>query len=136
METLAEQLFTFDEDGNTAAGDKIVAEIEEILRSVDVPFEKTGFDWYDNSIELYGVDNDYRLSDTAHKAVFDMGFAKVYVNHKDYWETHYYASSKEGWRVSYPHKRPENKGPILVEKHIESWGDWFKTGYARIVGKN
>lgn len=125
MSNLAQQLF----DGSSAE-----SQLEELLEDAGVPFERIGWDWYDCSLEIYGVPADYRLTPEARKVFADAGFAKCYVNHVDKWETHYGLGNSEGWRVSYPHKRNDGNTSILVEQHIESWPqEWFDTGYVKIV---
>jgi hypothetical protein len=111
------------------------AELEDQLDNV--PFDRMGWDNYDCSLELYEVDDDYRLPVEMQKVIFDAGFFKVYVNHKNKWETHYSWShgkgfvEAKGWRVSYPHKRGEEGGPILVEAIVPSWPKkWFEAGHA------
>jgi hypothetical protein len=80
-------------------------EMAELLDDAGVPFEKIGWDYYDNSLEIYGVDNDYRLSPEVKKIIFDAGFSVCYVNHRDGWETHYGGPGSEGSRVNYGRKR-------------------------------
>src|SRR5512139_1487891 len=88
-------------------------EMEELLEQAGTKFSGIGWDHYDNSIEIYNVPTDHRLTDKAQEAVYNAGFSKAYVNHTDKWETHYsFDRSKpfvaaKGWRVSYPHKRGE-----------------------------
>lgn len=120
-------------------GDMAKSELEDKLTEAGVPCDHIGWDYYDISLEIYEVPNDYRLSPEAQKVIFDTGFIKVYVNHLDKWETHYTWSSDEfvyqpGWRVSYPHKRADGTSGILVEKPVDSWPkDWFETGYVKVV---
>ena len=101
-------------------------DIYELLLSLDIPHERTGWDNYDNSLELYGVPPDYRLSDVAVKAIFDAGFAICYVNHTDKWETHY-SMSRPPWRVSYPHKRNDGDSSIWLEEPISTWPSGWLT---------
>lgn len=125
--TLSERLF---DSGHAES------ELEDLLTDAGVEFERLGWDSYDWSVEIYGVAPDARLSVDAQKVLYKAGFAKAYVNHTDKWETHYrfkfdepFAESK-GWRVSYPHKRGEEGGKILVEEVVASWPqEWFSTGY-------
>lgn len=109
--------------------------LDEALCDVGVPYESLGWDYYDGSLEIRGVDPAYRLSPEAYAVIHKAGFAKVYVNHADKWETHYGTISETpsaGWRVSYPHKR-EDGGKIWVEAHCASWPqEWFDTGYVLI----
>lgn len=112
-------------------------ELEELLSVAGVPNAKLGWDHYDNSLEIHGVEPSFRLTVEAQRAIHSCGFSKVYVNHTDKWETHYtfkdckeFAETK-GWRVSYPHKRDADSGAgIWVEEVCPGWpGEWFKTGY-------
>ncbi len=125
---LSEKLF----DGGFAEN-----ELAHSLSESGVTFERLGWDHYDNSLELYGVEPEARLSAEAQKIIHAAGFSKAYVNHTDKWETHYSFpepfAEKKGWRVSYPHRRGEAHGKIWVEEHIPTWPqDWFKTGYVII----
>lgn len=111
------------------------SQMEDLLKRHGVPFTGIGWDYYDDSLEIHGVPPEYRLSDEARKAIAAEQFSTVYVNHTDGWETHYSLTdiSREGWRVSYPHKRGDGTKPILVEKHVPGWPqDWFDTGYVVI----
>lgn len=128
-QSLAERIF----DGSSARN-----EMEEQLEEAGVTLDRIGHDRYDCSLEIYGVPPGERLSEAAQRVVHAAGFAKVYVNHDDKWETHYSFRDAEfkiakGWRVSYPHKRgPEEKG-IFVEEFIAGWPkEWFDTGYVLI----
>ena len=116
------------------------SELEEQLFDAGVSFSKIGFDPYDCSIELYGLPNDFRLSEEVQKIIYAAGFAKAYCNHQDKWETHYafdatkdFAMSK-GWRVSYPHKRGDDEKAILVEEFVPTWPkEWFDDGKVKIL---
>jgi hypothetical protein len=117
------------------------SEIEEALGDVEVPFHHIGWDHYDCSLELHGVPAGYRLSEAVQKIIYDAGFAKVYVNHEDKWETHYtWARNKDfapvpGWDVSYPHKRGDDESAILIRGPVPSWPkEWFASGKVKIVG--
>lgn len=102
-------------------------------------FDRLGWDWYDCSLEIYGVPADFRLPEDMQRICHAAGFAKVYVNHVDKWETHYdwkhdapFTVSK-GWRVSYPHKRNDGSKDIWVEAHIPGWPqEWFASGYVKV----
>lgn len=91
--------------------------LADVLDDAGVTFGHMGWDYYDNSLELYDVPASYRLSDEARQICADAGFAVVYLNHVDQWETHYnlHEPTKKPWRVSYPHKRGESEGNIWVE---------------------
>lgn len=120
-------------------------------------YEKVGGDHYDNSIEFYGVDDAARMSDAAQRVVFDAGFSKAYVNHKDGWETHYSWDHREpfkpsrGWRRRWVADRdakttrtvgvevaPDNAGYYQISYWPKGWTherchSWLDTGYMRIV---
>lgn len=125
--TIAERVF----EATYAEGD-----LEQLLS--DNGLEDVGHhhDYYDCSLELTGMPADFRLSAEQQEAISGAGFVKCYVNHIDKWETHYTwprpFESVEGWRVSYPHKRPpeirgDNK--IWVEKITPTWpASWFEDG--------
>jgi hypothetical protein len=116
-------------------GERAKIALEDSLFDIGVPFEELGFDDYDCSLELFDVDDEYRLSVEAQKLIYDAGFIKVYMNHKNKWETHYTFLSApfkevEGWRVSYPSKRGKEEKGIWVEKIVDGWPkDWLETGY-------
>ena len=121
-------------------GSRAEAEMEEQLDEAGAVYERIGWDYYDNSIELYDVPADHRLPEDAQRAIHAAGFSTAYVNHTDKWDTHYRFAPNEpfkpsdGWRVSYGHKRDDGGGPILVEKPVDSWpSDWLKTGYVKVV---
>lgn len=112
--------------------------LEEALEEAGILFESIGYDHYDISLEIHGVSDELRLTEKQQKLIFEAGFKKCYVNHKNAWETHYSFgndfSVSKAWRVSYPHKRKDENKAILVEETIDSWPEeWFKTGYAQIV---
>lgn len=126
--TIAEQLFESEEDDPPAKVQMI-----SLLRDAGAQFEKIGWDGYDGSIELYCVPVHWRMPPVLQRLLWDNGFTKAYVNHVDFWETHYSFGTPDGfkaqpgWRVSYPHKRPENTGQIWVESAIPTWpAAWFK----------
>lgn len=114
-------------------------EFERELMALGVPTRVFGYDWYDNSIEIYDVPPMFRLTKEQLDLLREAKFSTVYVNHKDKWETHYsFYKGKypEGWRVSYPHKRTNDETGILVEEKVEGWpAEWFETGYAKVVEK-
>ena len=129
--TIAERLF----DGHYAESD-----LEDKLEQAGFPETMTlGWDWYDCSLEIHGVAPDFRLSKEALQIVRDAGFARLYVNHADKWETHYTFKAGEDakpWRVSYPHKRGEGEKGIWVEEVVPTWPPaWFESGYC-IVKSN
>jgi predicted deacetylase len=111
------------------------AALEELLDEAGVEFEKIGWDHYDNSLELYDVPPEYRLSDEAKKVIFDAGFSICYMNHTDKWETHYSQRNLDGWRVSYPHVRNDGTPSIWLEKAPPASWRRFKTLVKKAVGK-
>lgn len=130
MSTIAQQMF----EGFSAQ-----SSLEDRLYDAGIEFEKTGFDQYDESLELYGVSADCRLSVEAQRIIHAAGFSIAFLNHTDKWETHYHFKPEaefvesKGWRVSYPHKRGEGEQGIWVETNVPSWPrEWFETGYAQI----
>lgn len=118
--------------------DEARSELETQLEEAGALFERITWDWYDCSLELKDVPVDYRLSTEVQRVIQAAGFAKVYVNHLDKWETHYSWKRDEfeeakGWRVSYPHRRGDGEKGIWVEEHISGWPqEWFDTGYVLI----
>lgn len=101
-------------------------------------FDKLGTDGYDCSLEIYKASDDLRLSAEAQAYCRDAGFGKVYVNHKDGWQTHYselYDAELplRGWR-----RKTNPKGGFFISYWPEGWNtertaDWLKTGYMTIV---
>lgn len=143
-ETISARLFEYggeDEDEErivTECNRAAAAEIRARLTADGVPYDHIGWDDYDWSLEIYGVAPEWRMSEELLRYFHEGGFAKVYVNHTDKWETHYGLDHRgpferrEGWRVSYPHKRGDG-GSIWTEKHVPTWPqDWFRTGYVKI----
>lgn len=128
---IADRLFACDDEGE-ATDKEAAADALTMLQALNVPLKHVGWDDYDGSIELHGVDPSWRMPADLQRRLYDEGFIKAYVNHTDYWETHYSFGTtngfeaKRGWRVSYPSKRP-NGGQILVEEIVPGWpSDWFK----------
>jgi hypothetical protein len=130
---IADRLFEFDEDGNPKYE---TAEFEMIalLQKAAVPFNRIGWDYYDGSLEIYGVPSEWRMDADLQRTLWDEGFSKVYVNHigVEHWETHYSFGrefeSSSGWRVSYPHKRDDGSKQIWVEERVRSWPrKWFRS---------
>lgn len=116
--------------------------LEDDLYDLGVLFEETSYDYYDCSIELYNVPNDYRLSEQVQRFLFDAGFLIVFLNHFDKWETHYHFYKDKnfplkGFRVSYPNKRGKDEKGIWVEEIVPSWPkEWFKNGHVIVKEKN
>jgi hypothetical protein len=84
--SLAERMF----DGGFAEG-----ELEEKLLEAELDFLSLGWDYYDGSLEINFISNDFRLSPEVQTIIFDCGFSKVYLNHEDKTETHYTWNCKE-----------------------------------------
>jgi len=123
------------------AGECTIRQFEDDLYEAGAEFEKSGYDSYDNSVELYDVPPDHRLPEAAQKIIHAAGFSIAYVNHTDGWETHYSVDPakpfavKEVWRVSYPRKRDDGTKDIWVEKRPQSWpADWNVTEKPNIKG--
>jgi len=82
-------------------------------------YTHAGGDEYDYSIEFYGVGNDARMNDIQQRVVFDAGFAKTYVNHKDGWQTHYTWDRRKpfkptrGWRRYMEHDAEPGPGGVI-----------------------
>lgn len=127
----------------------------EDLLGYDEGFERLGTDYYDQSLEIHGATNDWRLNEAQQRYIAEAGFAKVYVNHEDGWWTHYSfrenGKPKEfpisGWRRRYvkdPNVKttrvmagPEDNGYWEISYLPEGWGErgqnGLATGYYRIV---
>lgn len=111
-------------------------------------------DTYDCSLEIKGAGDDARLNEAAQKLIFDAGFVRVYVNHKNGWETHYTWEKEfkavRGWRRRYVvdstvattnqigADEPEYRGYFEISYWPDSWTgdmtkDWISSGYMRIV---
>jgi hypothetical protein len=121
MSSIADRMF----DGVSAE-----AELEELISDAGVEFDRLGWDYYDCSVELHGVADDARLSVDTQRIVHAAGFAKVYVNHKNGWETHYTWKAGpfepvRGWRRHMEHN--EEPGPSGVTEFkimkISYWPD-------------
>ena len=129
---------------------------EDLCEVLGGDFDRLGTDHYDASLEIYKVDDHVRLSEAAQRLIYDAGFGKVYVNHKDGWQTHYSWPGRDpfapvkGWRrrwVADPAAKTtnvigkelsaENAGYYEISAWPTSWGekrrDWLTTGYMRIV---
>lgn len=125
MEGFAQKIFDVD-----ILRMKFNDKLEELT---DCMFEETSWDEYDGSLELHQCDNDLRLSDECKKFIFDSGFIRIFVNHKDGWETHYTKShpKDDGWR----RKRKEDGNGFYVSYWPESWNQtqWLESGYIVVV---
>jgi hypothetical protein len=131
MTTLAETIW----DGVEA-----LSRLEDNLDDAGIKYASIGHDPYDSSLEINGVADHFRLTGEQQQMLRQAGFARVYVNHKNKWETHYNWRGMPfpvgGWRVSYPHKRGDEFGAILVEEFVYTWPQkWFDTGKVKIVDR-
>lgn len=137
--SFADQWWAFE-----AAKDKF----ETALSDAGVEYDHIGGDWYDNSLEIYGVAPDWRPSDAVQKLCLEAGFSKVYANHDDGWETHFpgVQGHHTYWRrryVSDPSATttnvlagPPNPGYFEISYWPDGWDKqrgWLDTGYMRIV---
>lgn len=109
-----------------------VDDFEEELADLGVSFSRLGCDDYDTSLEIYEAQNDCRLSDECQIFIYKSGFIKVYVNHRDGWETHYTwtdGTPVRGWR------RLRREGGFDISFWPEQWTktEWLENGYMRIV---
>lgn len=107
-------------------------------------WSEIGTDYYDNSIEIYGVAPDTRLKQEALDwLIGGCGFSKIYVNHTDGWQTHY-GSQLPGWRRRYVSDSsasttnviagPENNGYYETNRFPDGFPkEWLETGYFRVV---
>ncbi len=134
-QTIAERMF----DGAYAENNLT----EQLVEAGMVDFEDLGFDEYDNSLEIHGVPDDFRLSEAMQLIIYTAGFTRCYVNHVNNWETHYGWKHGEdfklsdGWRVSYLSKRNDGSIGILVENTVDGWPkEWFDTEYVKIIEKD
>lgn len=112
--------------GRILDGDNARAELENLLDEAGMEYETIGWDDYDSSLEIRGVPADHRPTEEVQRVFHASGFATVFVNHVDGWETHFNYkrgepfAMKDGWRVSYGHRRGEPGGEILIEKPVPS----------------
>ena len=114
--------------------DRRRSDFEESLDDL-VEFDRIGWDHYDNSIEIYGVSPDTRLSEAAQNFLRESGFSIAFVNHSDGWETHYSRlqdSPSKGWR-----RRWVSDNDVTTDRQVgggdpgyyeisewpDSWGD-------------
>lgn len=107
-------------------------------------FASIATDYYDNSIEIYGVAPDVRLSQAAVDWLIQgCGFSKIYVNHTDKWETHY-GSSCVGWRRRYVSDPDATTTNVIAGKPNPGYYEtndfptsfpqaWLESGYFRVV---
>jgi hypothetical protein len=73
-------------------------------------FETIGGDGHDLSIEFYGVEDEVRLDEATQRFIFDEGFDRCWLNHKNGMETYYYWCSVpsreiEGFMPSEGHRK-------------------------------
>lgn len=114
----------------------------ELWDLIGKDFNNLTTDSYYKSLEVHAIENDARLSEEAQDFIMEAGFEKVYLRHRDGWETHYtlglYPASK-GWRkrwVAAPEEGLPNRGYFEVSYWPESWNknkEWLEVGYVKIV---
>jgi hypothetical protein len=102
-------------------------------------YENTGWDIYDESLEINKVTDDTRLSEEAQKFIAENGFARTYVNHKNGWETHYVWKQGEPFKPSRGWRRKATPTGFEINYWPEEWNSphvlaWLKSGYVKIVG--
>jgi hypothetical protein len=103
--TLAEQIF--EHDGNLY---RLEDDLFDLLDAVGFgdSWSDWGRDYYDSSLELYGVPVEERLTEDGVKRLLGAGFSIIFVNHSDGTETHYTKANPVGWRTEVRSRaRPE-----------------------------
>lgn len=112
-------------------------EFTDMILDIDENFEfsKTAYDKYDCSIEFYDVSSSWVMSELIQRIIFDAGFKKAYINHKDGWQTHYTFGTEflaiKGWR------RLMKDGHVYVDEFPETWPkEWLESGYVILVKKD
>lgn len=106
-----------------ATYEMLESELYDFLAGYAVSFTDYRVDSYDSSLELHGVAADARLPAVMVTSTLALGFAIIYVNHTDGWETHYTKKNLEGWRrksssVVYAERRTMASGEIGI-------GHWY-----------
>ena len=101
-------------------------------------YEYISGDSYDNSIEIYGANNDARMTEDQQRVVFDAGFSTVFVNHLDGWETHYNWKQERSFKVARGWRRRRIEKGFEISFWPESWdhpscAEWLANGYMTIV---
>lgn len=123
----------------------------DLLRDGD-DYHHMSTDDYDMSVEIKQATDDLRLSAEMQQYLWDAGFGKVYVNHKDGWETHYSFFREtppvRGWRRRYVSDTsadttrviagPDDPGYWEISYWPEGWDSpsakkGLTSGYYRIV---
>ena len=137
MSDLAQRLF----DGQAAK--ELIG--DGLLEAGLDDWDSIGGDDYDNSIELYGIGNDVRLPKAAVEFLLEKcGFSKIYVNHKDGWETHYSSIDGPGWRRRYVSDPEAKTTNVIVGEPNPGYFEvsympdgfpkaWLESGYMRVV---
>ena len=74
-------------------------------------------DWHDRSVEFYGCDPDFRITDEQAKRIFSLGVAVIYLN-ADQQETVY------SWSRSSPTVRPTKCDAYRDNEHYHPPFDW------------
>ena len=112
-------------------------DFEELLSEHVNEYDGIGWDYYDESLEIYKVGDSVRLSETAQKFISESGFSKVYLDHIDGWRTHYswgeVFTAHRGWR------RKRTESGFEINYWPEAWTSsralaCLDTGYYKIVG--
>jgi hypothetical protein len=128
------------EDEEDRLAEKGHAFLKDLFAQIGIPSERIGWDEYDASVEIYAP-GPFRLSEGQQRQLWDLGFIQAYVNHggPSAWETHYSFGTKNGfkakngWRVSYPHKRAVDDRQIWVEERVATWPkNWFGSWWDRL----
>lgn len=115
------------------------AELTDLLEEAGAQFDTLSWDHYDNSLELHGVPETYRLSPEVQRVIHSAGFATAFVNHVDKWETHYHFDPRKefkeskGWRVSYGHERKDGTNITWVEEWPAGWDEKMRQNGSVIV---
>lgn len=46
----------------------------------DIPFDDCGWDWYDNSLEIYGCRDEFEFTPEQLSKIWEYGFTRIFVN--------------------------------------------------------
>lgn len=127
---------------------RLYEEIQQAESFLEDALEESGLDYcgmrndtYDNSLELDQVGNDERLNEAQQRLIYDQGFGKCFVNHKNGWETHYTWGKvyevQKGWRRKWV--GDAQNGHWEISYWPEGWGEdirgWQARGYMVVVGE-
>ncbi len=111
-------------------------EFTDAIYEADDEFEYSHltYDSYDNSVEFYNVDDECRLNEEIQRIIFDAGFSKVFLNHKNSWQTHYSYNQLEEFTIAIGWRRLIRDNHIYVEEFPPSWPeDWLISGYVVVT---